>query len=357
MKILDRFIVREFFKYLLVALAFVVSVYLLFDLFQAIDSFIARKTALGIVLLYYCYAIPGYTGLLLPVGIILSSFLVIGRLTRQRELSALKSAGVNLYRLFLPLAVTGAVLVPVTFLGNELLTIPANIKHEDVRIYRIDKRQRPGFQVRSNFFYYGEQGRTYFIRYYESKTGVLRNFTVWQFDSARRVSSRYDVGQATYERNRWRARDVTVRVFAPAEQLTRHRSMVLRLPEKPLDFSRRDKGIEEMNFIELYRYIQKMQRAGERVIRELVELHYRFSYPFVGLIVLILALPLASSLRRGGVMLGLGLGLLFSFSYWGAIQTAKAFGAGGQLSPALAAWLPNILFGALGIFLLTRVDR
>jgi lipopolysaccharide export system permease protein len=357
MKIFDRFLLKEFLKYLLAALAFVVLIYFLFDLFQYIDNFINHKTSLWIIGLYYFYLIPAYAGLLLPVGVILSSFLVIGRLTRQRELSALKSAGVNVYRLFLPLLVFASLLVPISFLGNEFVTIPANIKNEDVRIYKIDKRQRPGYQVRNNFFYYGEDGRTFYIRYYESKKGLLRNFVIWEFDANRQIRRRYDVAEAVFERNRWRARDVTEREFRPAEQLTHYNSLVLPLKEKPGDFARRDKDISEMNFIELFNYIKKMQRAGERVTRELVEFHYRFSYPFVGLIVLLLALPLASSLRRGGVMLGLGLGLLFSFSYWGAIQTTKAFGVGGILNPGFAAWLPNIFFGALAIYFLTKVER
>lgn len=357
MKIIDRFIIKEFLKYLILALAFVVLIYLLFDLFQIIDTFINRKTSLWVIGLYYIYAIPSYAGLLLPVGVILSCFLVIGRLTRQRELSALKSGGISLYRLFLPLFVLGALLIPVSFLGNEFLTIPANRKSQDVRIYRVEKRQRPSFQVRSNFFYYGEEGRTYFIRYYESKNNLLRNFVVWEFDQNCQIRRRLDVADARFEHNRWQARDVVEREFSPAERLTRYPFLALNLKEKPQDFARREKDISEMDFLELFKYLRKMHRAGERITRELVEFHFRFSYPFVGLIVMLLALPLASSLRQGGVMLGLGLGLLFSFSYWGVIQTTKAFGFAGVISPGFAAWIPNLLFGCLGILFLKKVER
>ncbi len=357
MKILDRFLIKEFLKYLLIALAFVVLIYLLFDLFQIIDTFVNRKTSLWIIGLYYAYTVPSYSGLLLPVGIILSSFLVVGRLTRQRELSALKSGGIDLNRLFIPFFVLGALLVPVSFFGNEFITIPANGKSQDVRIYRVEKRQRPSYQIRNNFFYYGEEGRTYFIRYFESKNNLLRNFVVWEFDPHRQIRQRFDIAEARFEHNRWLARDVVKREFGPTERLTRYPTLALQVKEKPGDFAQRERDISEMNFIQLFKYINKMHRAGERVNRELVEFHFRFSYPFVGLIVLLLALPLASSLRRGGVMLGLGMGLLFSFSYWGAIQTAKAFGLAGIISPGVAAWIPNIFFGALGILFLTRIER
>jgi lipopolysaccharide export system permease protein len=89
----------------------------------------------------------------------------------------------------------------------------------------------------------------------------------------------------------------------------------------------------------------------------LVELDYRYSYPFVGLVLLVMALPLATRLRKGGVMLGLGLGMLFSFMYWGAIQTCRAFGQSGTMSPLLASWLPNIFFLLVGLAFIPTVKR
>jgi len=107
----------------------------------------------------------------------------------------------------------------------------------------------------------------------------------------------------------------------------------------------------------LWRYIQRMKRAGENVASEEVEFHYRFSYSLIGLIVVLLGLPLAVRLRSGGVMFGLGLGLLFSFLYWGAIQTSRAYGTSHVVSPALAAWLPNIVFGLAALILMVRVEQ
>ncbi len=100
-----------------------------------------------------------------------------------------------------------------------------------------------------------------------------------------------------------------------------------------------------------------MKRVGERVNKEEVEFNYRFADAFIGLIVILLALPLSIRLRKGGVMLGLGLGLLFSFLYWGFIQVAKAFGYVGAFSPVVSAWLPNITFSLVAVFFLTQVRR
>ena len=115
--------------------------------------------------------------------------------------------------------------------------------------------------------------------------------------------------------------------------------------------------VEQTNTYRLSRYLRRMKRAGEHVNKEEVEFNYRFSDAFIGLIVVLLGLPLSTRLRKGGVMLGLGLGLLFSFLFWGMIQVSKAFGYVGALNPVLSAWLPNISFGIVAIFFFLRLKR
>ena len=127
--------------------------------------------------------------------------------------------------------------------------------------------------------------------------------------------------------------------------------------ETPADFASNSRPVEETSTRALRSFITRMKRAGENVAREEVEYYYRFSYSLIGLVVVLLGLPLSVRLRRGGVMFGLGLGLLLSFMYWGAIQTSRAFGTSHVISTALAAWLPNIVFGTFALILVLNVDR
>lgn len=354
MKLFDRFLLKEFGKYLVLSLVGVVAIYLLFDLMEDLDYFTNHRAGLLTVLRYYLYRLPSILGLLLPVGAILGSIFVVSRLTQHHELWALQSAGINLHRIFLPFLGVSSFLTVVSFLGNELWAVEFNSRLQKLKRYEIEGRQPETYQRRRHLFYYGEDGRIYYIKDYDGNAGVIQGFTIWEFElESRRVVRRIDGELAQFRDGVWRARGVKVRRFNPdQEEFQFHPVLELAdLKEAPADFGRRTKELDEMNFLELGRYASKMRRAGEEVWEEAVEYHYRFSYPFIVLVVVFLALPLATLIHRGGVTLGLGLGLLISFLYWGVIQVARALGVAGLISPQAAAWYPNLLFGGIGVYL------
>ena len=358
MKITDRTILKEFIKFTILALICLVALYLIIDLFEELSYFTRRKVEFAKVLLYYFFLTPQAVTLLLPVSLILASFLVYGMMTRQRELYAYMSSGINVYRLFLPILSVAVISIFASFLHRELVEIPFSVKLSDLKQYQIESRSRPDQLKRRNVYYIGETGMVYYIREYEA-SGILRNFYVLELDQNRMPVRRIDAVEAVFKDDIWQARDVYVREFLEQEEkLSHYDSLILsEIKEKPDDFLTEARKIEEISTRTLYRYLKRMKRAGEKVNKEDVEFNFRFSDSFIGLIVILLALPLSTRLRRGGVMLGLGLGLLFSFLYWGMIQVTKAFGYIGALTPVMSAWLPNILFALVALFFWLRLKR
>ncbi len=359
MKIIDRHLLKELVKFALIAVGSVVVIYLLIDLFEELSYFTARKTGLGIVLLYYFYSLPSAISLLYPVSMVLAVFMVYGQMTRNRELHALESAGISILRLFAPAIGFGLASVVVYLAANELVTIPFNARLTDLRRQRIERRQSNQIQKRQNLYFVGEEGRVYYIRELSSD-GVMKNFSVSELDPDRRVKRRLDVGEAVWRDRAWYGRNVDVRTFDGLgnEALEHDDSLKLdMIRATPVDFASTSRPVEETSTRALRDFIGRMKRAGENVAREEVEYYYRFSYSLIGLVVVLLGLPLSVRLRRGGVMFGLGLGLLLSFLYWGAIQTSRAFGTSHVISTALAAWLPNIVFGTVALVLVLNVDR
>ncbi len=359
MKILDRHLLKELVKFALIAVGSVVVIYLLIDLFEELGYFTGRKTGLGTILLYYFYSLPSAVSLLYPVSMVLAVFMVYGQLTRNRELHALESAGVSLLRLFAPAIGLGLASMVLYLGANELITIPFNARLTDLRRLKIEKRQTSQVQKRQNLYFVGDAGRVFYIRELSSD-GVMKNFNVSELGTDRSVKRRFDVGEAVWRDRSWFGRNVDVRTFDVLgnEALEHHDSLKLDvIRETPADFASTSRPVEETSTRALRSYISRMKRAGENVAREEVEYYYRFSYSLIGLVVVLLGLPLSVRLRRGGVMFGLGLGLLLSFLYWGAIQTSRAFGTSHVISTALAAWLPNIAFGAFALILVLNVDR
>jgi len=358
-KVIDKHLLREMVKFVFIALGAVVVIYLLIDLFEELNYFTSRKAGFFTIVLYYVYSLPAAITLLYPVSLLLGVFLVYGQLTRHRELAALESAGVKATRLFVPAAAVGLATVLLYLGGNELLAIPAAARLSDLRRYKIEKRSVATAQQRKNLYMVGEQGRVFFMREFLS-SGTMRGFTIKELGSDRKVVRRIDGTDAMFREGRWVAHGVELREFRTdgTEELAMHDSLVLEdIPEKPADFMRTPRPVGETSTKELRKYIAKLRRAGENVAHEEVEYHYRFSYSLIGLIVVLLGLPLSVRLRRGGVMFGLGLGLLVSFLYWGAIQMSRAYGTSHVVSPAMAAWMPNILFAGVAVVLWLKVRQ
>ena len=84
-------------------------------------------------------------------------------------------------------------------------------------------------------------------------------------------------------------------------------------------------------------------------------LHRKIAFPFVTLVMTLIGVPFAVTTGRRGALYGVGVGIVLALVYWTMISVFAAFGAGGAMPPLLAAWAPNLLFGAGAVYLLLTV--
>lgn len=360
MSIVNRYVLTHFFRYWIIALSISIFLYVIINLFDNLGKFLAKNAAALDIALYYLYLTPSYATLLIPVASMIAVFLVFGIMTKNRELLVLKTSGLSLSRLFQLLLATGVVIALGTFIFQETVGVWAQtrlIEHERERINR--RPQRTEIR-RVNFFYYGENDWLYSIKKFDGRTNTMEDVVLWQTSPDNRITQRVDAAHARYADGAWIFENAIVRRFDTlgTEIATRQATLKMdELREKPADFMKKIKAPEEMNFLEIAAFVKKRQRAGQDVALEEVELNYRFSYPIITLVLLCITLPIAVVLRRGGIAVGLGISVGLSFVYWGFIQSSRAYGVAGLLDPVLAAWLPNAIFGAIGIALLLRAPR
>ncbi|MEO0004670.1 MAG: LptF/LptG family permease [candidate division WOR-3 bacterium] len=364
MRIIDRHLLKEMVKFTLLALASVVIIYLLIDLFEELSYFTTRKVSFLVILKYYFYSLPSAATLLYPVSLILAVFVVYGQMTRYNEIAAFKSSGIIVYRLFAPAIVVGAITIIIYLLGNEFVTVPFNRRLSDLRRYVIEKRGSPENEKRQDVYRIDANivlwARELEKPHYDFQGITLRNFLLIKLNKKRRVVERIDGEIAVYDDSGWVGMALKRREFDSTGKENYHyleKGELDMLEKKAVEWGRPARPVEEIPTLLLSRYINQLKAIGENVVREEVEYHYRFSYALIGLIVVLLGLPLSVKLRRGGVMLGLGLGLLFSFLYWGVIQTCRALGGSHVVTPAVAAWLPNLIFAVVAAVLFFQVER
>ena len=105
----------------------------------------------------------------------------------------------------------------------------------------------------------------------------------------------------------------------------------------------------------LRRYISDLRAAGFNVVPQTVALYRKISFPFVTLIMTLIAVPFAVTTGRRGALYGIGVGIVLAVVYWMTINAFGAIGSAGLLAPMLAAWAPNLIFGAGAAYLLLTV--
>jgi len=355
--LLDRYIMVTYlriFALSVVALAGLGYLSSFIDLSDEVLRGDATWSSLG---LHLAFLTPQNLYFVLPIAVLLATLVTIGLLTRNSELIVMKACGISLYRLAVPLVcfallITGAIAVlQEGFLG------PSN--REAIRMRRVvtGQAQRLENELLSRRWLIAGNGDIYNYGAFNPRARELSGLTVYQFDDAMtRITRRTFVEKATFDAagggvRRWegaqgwtREFDGSAVAFAPLTQS--------RLTMEPIEyFSSEVPDPEFMNYPELSRHITDLQAVGLDTVEARVALARKLAFPLVTLIMTLIAVPFAVTTGTRGAMYGIGVGIVLAFSYWGALSVFGALGTAGLLAPALAAWSPNLLFGAGAVYL------
>jgi lipopolysaccharide export system permease protein len=359
MLLVDRYVLKNFFRYLLVALGVLVFLYVIINLFDNLGRYLGRNIPAKDIFLNYFYLTPSYITLLIPIASIIGAFFIFGHMTKNRELIALKSSGLDVNHLLLLVFLAGILISIASFAFQESVGTWAQNRLVEHRLRKIEKRPQPASEMRRNIFYSGEDDWIYYIREFRPEENTMVGVTLWKIGPRQQITKRIDAEAGRFS-GIWTFSKAVVRNFDSLGNETVMSGQTVNMPElaeKPADFMKRSKPVEEMNFLEISRFVKKHRRAGEDVAKEEVELNYRFSFPLITVILLIICLPLSVVLKKGGVAIGLGISIILAFVYWGMIQSCRAYGVAGLLPPLLAAWLPNIVFSIVALAMALGIKR
>ena len=106
---------------------------------------------------------------------------------------------------------------------------------------------------------------------------------------------------------------------------------------------------------QLRAYIRQLRASGYNTVSAQVQLQRKVAFPFATVIMTLLAIPFAVTTGRRGAMYGIGIGIALSISYWVILNVFSAVGEGGMMTPMLAAWAPNMIFGAAALYMILTV--
>ena len=358
MRVLDRYVLRKFTVYLALGLVGFITIFVVVDVFEKIDVFLDHHAAPALIARFYLYRAPEVIVQVLPVALLLATFLALGQLNKFGELTAMRAAGLSLARILLPVfvAAVGAVACALTL--SEAVVPGAN--QQRVRIFDQQiKRLQPSAAIeRADVTYLGQGGRIFYMRLYLLREQRMHEVSLQEFRAGELVR-RIDAAEATWDGRRWVFSTGFEREFLRGVETV---TPFARLPmddivERPEDFAKESRNPSEMSYVELRRHVEKLRASGGRVANYLVDLHLKLAFPLVNFIVVMIGAPVATRLRMHSAALGFGLSVAISFLYYGFMRAGQALGHNGALPPYVAAWLGDALFGVVGVVMMARAQR
>jgi LPS export ABC transporter permease LptF/LPS export ABC transporter permease LptG len=358
--LLDDYVLRDFATYLGMIVASFLMLLLVFTLFELIGDILRNHISPLVVGEYLLNVSPYFIYNTTPLSMLLAVLITFGLLTRSNEITAIKATGISIYRVIVP------VIVAAAFIGGGLFFLdqfylPRTNKRQDALHNLIKGRPAQTYLLPDRKWIKGRQSTIYYYRFFDPDRNDFASLSVFKYDpvtfqlTQRIYAARAHWGDALqkwvvemgWERDLRGAAIDNYRTFDVATFAS--------LNEPPPYFKKEVKQFSEMNYQELKRYIHDLQQSGFDVVRLRVQLHKKFAFPLITLVMAILAVPFALSVGRRGAVTGVATAVGIGLVYWTISGFSESMGNVSQLPPALAAWAPDLFFGLVGGYLILKV--
>ena len=359
-KVLDFHISRGFFVYFFWALITCGTLFVLLTLFDLLDDIIRNNISAYSVLDYFTFLTPQILMIIVPVSILLAILINFGILEKNSEITAIKAGGWSLYRISLPIFLIAAGFCGSIFLLQDYILPYANVRQENIRNMIKGRPPQTSSRMQRKWIF-GESGRIYNYAYFDSNQDSFVNLNVFDTDlAAVQIRRRIYASRAHIDKTGvWILEDGWVRDYASAQSGFRKiRSERIAFPEKAGYFEReifQPTESSKLKYFELSGYIDYLKKSGYNATELQVELHKKIAFPLSCLIMALLGIPFSFSMGKKGAFYGIGISIGIAIVFWGVSGVFETLGAYGLLVPVLAAWAPNIVFGASGFALLFTV--
>ena len=361
---IPSYIIGRFFSYFLITTTGLCIITAVIDFVGNIQVFTGAKTAeLGV---YYLYFIASFLSMLLPISMLLSVMLSVGSFAKTNELTAIKSGGISITKMTSPLIFIGFLIAIGNFFFNEAFLGEANEKLELYKnTFSARQQGRPipteVVEFRRNFYYFSDENTAYYFRRINTSPANGETIVRYSFENYRIKSiTTSDFLEYSSEKKHWVMPDGQEKIMRTDGEVSVNaltQNILSDLNQPPSDMVKTIRKVEQMSWSQLQKRMENAKQRGEKTQRYLADSNFKFSLPFMNVIVVLVGVAVtARSTKRGGAV-HFGAGLGFVFIYWGIAQFLIVLGRNESVDPIVAAWSATVLFTILGFFLYTRASR
>ncbi|MGB4773731.1 MAG: LptF/LptG family permease [Daejeonella sp.] len=357
-KLIDWYIIKKYLGTFIFTLGIFTVIVVIFDVSEKLDDFLNHEAPLNkIIFNYYAGFVPFYLNFLSPLINFIAVIFFTAKMADQTEIVPILSGGFSFKRFLRPYFIASFVIFLVTSIFN-LFIIPetnqlkidfenvyVNPKKDNSKMYTHMQLDKNSYVYIENFDNNSKTGYRFSLEKFngdELKEKLMADRIIW--DSVKK---------------HWIIENYSIRkIDGLRETMTSGTKKDTVLDMRPKDFEIYDNIYEAMNMNELNERIRKEEVRGTGIMVFLeLEKYKRFVNPFSSFVLTLMGVSLSSRKVRGGVGLPLGIGIFLSFTYILSIQFSTMFALKGGLPPIIAVLIPNIIFGALGLYLAMKAPK
>jgi len=368
LKLLDKYILKHFVVNLLFGILCFIIIFILVDLFENMDRFIDKSLSIVKVAQYYSYFIPDILKLITPIGMLLASLFTVSRFVNYSELTAMKSAGISIYRYLLPIILFGSIITGFSIYFNGWIVPKAN--QLKFSFERTTLGRNLISDVTQNIYIQDKLNRIIIINFYNKSAQSCGNTLIQIFnpDTLQKIQKRLDIVNMKWNPDKldWNIETGYIRTFSypDKESLNVIKNIYLseingfeKINLDPSQIEKKRLRPEELELSEFKIFIENLESNGQDAAKEKVDYYSIISFPFANIITIIFGVSISSNRRKGGAALHFGISLIVSFIYLGFVKISQVFGYNGDVNPILTAWSANILFLIVSLVNFYRLNK
>ena len=359
LKRLDWYIMKKFLGTYVFAIALIISIAVVFDFNEKQDRFMSHDAPWSAIIFdYYLNFIPYFANLFSPLFVFIAVIFFTSKLAENSEIIAMFSTGMSFKRMLRPYMLSAAIIAVVTF-GLGAYIIPkgsvTRINFED-KYYKSRK-----MNTARNIQLEVDSGVIAYIDRFENYSNTGYRFSLDKF-KGKQLVSHLTARSITYDTaavHKWIVKDYMIREMdGMKEIITQGARIDTTLFMEPADFLIMKNQQEMLTSPQLSEYIDRQKQRGFANIKEFeIEYHKRIAMSFASFILTLIGVSLSSRKTKGGMGLHLGIGLALSFSYILFQTIASTFAVNGNMPPAIAVWIPNILYSFIAFYLYQKAPK
>lgn len=357
---IDRYIIKKFLSTFLFAVFIFTMVAMVIDFSERIDDFLEEKVPINeIIFDYYLNFIPQINIMLWPLFTLLSVIFFTSRMALNSEILSILNSGASFRRIMRPYLIAASLIAFVHLIGHHFIIPNANktkVAFENKYVSKVDLESK-----NDHIHLFLDKNTKVYIKYNSKSDSIAHGFGIEELGSDGQLVSETvaDLARWQTKTKSWLMENVRIRHFDGLnERIEKYARLDTVINLHPKDLIRRDNYKTTMTTPDLIEFINKESAKGVRTFTSFkVEVHRRTSEPFTIIILTCIGMAVAARKTRGGMGLHLATGAVIGALFIVMTRFSTTLSTNAGLHPFLGAWLPNILFIFVVIYLMRKAQQ